>query len=421
LTMVGKLRLIYLLQFFAVLAVVNVCPSYSFVTHSTYSSNSNKHRMVDTETKTDTPTSTATATVLRSSLSLAASSSDNDSEKGKGITIGFIGCGTIASSIVKGLVLAATEAATAETEDNNNMKINSMIVSKRSISKSNDLKEILYWYNYRQNYNDNDHPTFIEFSTTENNQEILNQADLIFVTVLPNQAKDVLQKLQFDSNRHILISLVSTTNLQELATDSKLDESNVCKMICLPSIARHEGIALLCCGGGNENENDDSSDGGDGNKNKSLVTKLLNTMGGCIVVDTENELESCMVATCTMGPLYGTMKKQRDWILGNTSSLSKYDATQLVMKQFQGAISDASYKFTKNNNDDDNSDNNGSDDSNKDNEDVDIFDYLIQEQTPGGLNEQALQNCQKLGLDDIQQKVMDATVNRIRGISDGNL
>ena len=167
--------------------------------------------MVATETKTDTPTATATATAtaIRSSLSLAASSSGNDSDKEKGMSIGFIGCGTIAASIVKGLVLAATEAtATAETEDNHNMNINSMIVSKRSISKSNDLREIMYWYNYRQNYNDNDHPTFIEFSTTENNQEILNQADVIFVTVRPDQAKDVLQQLQFDSNRHILISLV---------------------------------------------------------------------------------------------------------------------------------------------------------------------------------------------------------------------
>ena len=140
-------------------------------------------------------------------------------------------------------------------------------------------------------------------------------------------------------------------------------------MICLPSIARHEGITLLCCGGGIENVNDASnSNGGNGKKNKTklLVTQLLNTMGGCIVVDTEQELEACMVTTCTMGPLYGTMKKQRDWLVENTSSLSKYDATQLVMKQFQGAINDASYKFTKNKNDDDTSDNHGIDKSNDD-------------------------------------------------------
>ena len=40
----------------------------------------------------------------------------------------------------------------------------------------------------------------------------------------------------------------------------------------------------------------------------------------------------------------------------------------------------------------------------------------------GGLNEQALQNVNILGgLDTVQQQVMDATVKRIRGESDGRL
>ena len=45
-------------------------------------------------------------------------------------------------------------------------------------------------------------------------------------------------------------------------------------MICLPSIARHEGIALLCCGGGN-NSNDDTGD----NKisNKVLLKSIFNS------------------------------------------------------------------------------------------------------------------------------------------------
>lgn len=206
----------------------------------------------------------------------------------------------------------------------------------------------------------------------------------------------------------------STTNLEQLANYSKLNLSNVSKMICLPSIARHEGIALLCCGNSN-NSNANSSD----NSNKLLLTTLLNTMGGCVVLDTEYDLESCMVTTCTMGPLYGTMKKQRDWLLENTNgkggSLTKKDATNLVMKQFQGAILDATYKFNKEyENDNDN--------ENEDNIEIDILENLINEQTPGGLNEQALKNYNILGgLHNIQQKVMDLIVNRIRGISNGEI
>lgn len=184
-------------------------------------------------------------------------------------------------------------------------------------------------------------------------------------------------------------------------------------MICLPSIARHEGIALLCCGG--NNSNDDTGD----NKisNKVLLKSIFKSMGGCVVLDTEYDLESCMVTTCTMGPLYGTMKKQRDWLLDNTNGLTKKDATNLVLKQFQGAILDATYKFNNN----DNMEDNDSADT-EDNTDIDMLEHLINEQTPGGLNEQALKNYSILGgLHNIQQKVMDLIVNRIRGISNGEI
>ncbi|OEU11861.1 hypothetical protein FRACYDRAFT_191917 [Fragilariopsis cylindrus CCMP1102] len=298
-----------------------------------------------------------------------------------GISVGFIGCGTIASSIATGLVLAHNK------ENDRVTKIKSMIISKRSESKSNELKEKF----------DNDNSSF-SFDITENNQEIVNQADIIFLTVLPTQAKDVLNSLKFDPKRHILISLVSTTNLEQLANYSKLNLSNVSKMICLPSIARHEGIALLCCGGNDSTSNDDTGD--KKISNKVLLKSIFNSMGGCVVLDTEYDLEACMVTTCTMGPLYGTMKKQRDWLLDNTNGLTKTDATNLVLKQFQ--------------------DNDSAD--TEDNTDIDMLEHLINEQTPGGLNEQALKNYSILGgLHNIQQKVMDLIVNRIRGISNGEI
>ena len=188
-------------------------------------------------------------------------------------------------------------------------------------------------------------------------------------------------------------------------------------MICLPSIARHEGIALLCCGGNDSTSNDDTGD----NKisNKVLLTSIFNSMGGCVALDTEYDLEACMVTTCTMGPLYGTMKKQRDWLLDNTNGLTKKDATNLVLKQFQGAILDATYKFNNNNN---NMEDNDTADTEDTDTDIDMLEHLINEQTPGGLNEQALKNYSILGgLHNIQQKVMDLIVNRIRGISNGEI
>lgn len=196
----------------------------------------------------------------------------------------------------------------------------------------------------------------------------------------------------------ILISYQSTANLQDLMKDSKLDISRVSKMICLPSIASHKGVALLCCG--------DNSNGA----TKKLLVDLFGTMGGVVALDTEADLEACMVTTCTMGPLYGTMKKQRDWLLNKTDSLSKDDATFLVIKQFAGAIFDAERTTT-------------STETTSASLLETRLEDLIEEQTPGGLNEQALKNYGQVlgGFEDLQQPVMDAILSRIRGETDGSI
>ena len=164
-------------------------------------------------------------------------------------------------------------------------------------------------------------------------------------------------------------------------------------MICLPSIANHDGVALLCCGD-------------DGSENASQTTKqflkdLFTSTGGVVCLDTEADLEACMVTTCTMGPLYGTMLNQRDWLVQATDSrLSKEDATLLVIKQFAGAISDAARDIHETR-----------------------LEELIAEQTPGGLNEQALKNYGTAlkGFSNLQDPVMDAVLSRIRGETDGSI
>ncbi len=93
--------------------------------------------------------------------------------------VGFIGCGTIAAAIATGL--ATTDGL-----------VSSIAVSRRSKAKSDALQ---------QNF-----PDLV--TVHENNQDILDRSDIVFITVLPEQASEVLQSLQFDSERHHLVSLV---------------------------------------------------------------------------------------------------------------------------------------------------------------------------------------------------------------------
>jgi len=173
----------------------------------------------------------------------------------------------------------------------------------------------------------------------------------------------------------------STAKIDELIRDSKLDAARVSKMICLPAVARHQGVCLLCSP----------------IPNPSLET-LFNAVGGVLSVKTEDELQACMMTTCIMGPIYGIMRQSRDWLVRNTD-ISQSEASYLVAKQYQGAVQDAVV----------------------DCENPDRLDELIQEQTKGGLNEQALRNLESLGGLEAYDKVMDAILSRIAGDSDGSV
>lgn len=100
-----------------------------------------------------------------------------------------------------------------------------------------------------------------------------------------------------------------------------------------------------------------------------------------------------------MGTFYGTLRRNRDWMI-ERGGLSKLDASNLVIRQYEAILHDAAARGG---------------------EDADILDELIAEQTPGGLNEQGLRNLDTLGAVAAYDKVMDATLSRIKGDSDGSL
>lgn len=76
------------------------------------------------------------------------------------------------------------------------------------------------------------------------------------------------------------------------------------------------------------------------------------------------------------------------------------EASNLVIRQYEAILQDAVARGADN---------------------ADILDALIEEQTPGGLNQQALGNLEKLGGLDAYDNVMDAILARIKGESDGSL
>jgi len=122
-----------------------------------------------------------------------------------GLTLGFIGCGTIASAIVTGL-LTQKEIAIAN-----------IYVSRRSQSKSSALAH---------KYGD-------QIIICDDNQKIVDSCGTLFVCVLPEKEEEIISGLTF-GNDTTLVSLVSTSKVKDLIDRSGLPVEQVYKMICLP-------------------------------------------------------------------------------------------------------------------------------------------------------------------------------------------
>jgi pyrroline-5-carboxylate reductase len=269
----------------------------------------------------------------------------------RSLAVGFLGCGTIASAIATGLV------------KQEKVDVTHVSVTRRSTKRSTALATTF--------------PDLI--SVHDDNQEIVDQSDVIFVTVLPEQASELLRSLTFDPLRHCIISLVSTATIQDLCRDAKLPPDRVFKMICLPAVANCNGVCLLLTPQG---------------KDPPLVLELCQSLGGCVQATTNDEMSVLMVTSGLMGTFYGLLRSNSNFL--QSHGIPKDDANFLVGRLYQNMLDDASAK---------NAD----------------WDEMIAEQTPGGLNEQGLRNANELGVLDAYDKVQQALLSRILGQSDGSL
>ena len=98
-----------------------------------------------------------------------------------------------------------------------------------------------------------------------------------------------------------------------------------------------------------------------------------------------------------MGTMYGIMKNNRDWLI--SKGVDPSEASFFVARSYLSIVADAE----------------------RDCRDPQRFDDLIEEQTPGGLNEQTLKNQEQQGVFEAYDRSMNATFSRLQGTSDGSL
>ena len=253
------------------------------------------------------------------------------------MNLGFIGTGKIASSIIYGIFKSK-------------LKINKIYISSRNVNIAKKLSG-----------------KFSKVKVCKNNQEIIDNSKVIFLSVTPNVGKTILKKLIFDKNK-IIISLISTLKIKEL---KKLTNCNkICKAIPLPFIENKLGPIILSP------------------KNR-IANNILSKLGNVIEINNEKISYSFWSTSSIMAAYYELLNLTTKWLV--KKKIKPKTATNYVSELFLALSKDAVLK-----------------------KNIGFNKLVADSQTPGGLNMQVLNELKKGKFYDKFLKSLDNVHRRIK-------
>jgi len=249
------------------------------------------------------------------------------------MNLGFIGTGTIASSVITGIFKSK-------------ISFKKIYLSKRNKKNSQKLK---------RKYN----KVFI----ADNNQEIINKCDWIFLSVTPNVGNKIIKELKFKSNQTV-ISFISTITLSQLKKVIKVN-AKIVRAIPLPPISLKKGPVPICP------------------PNKK-VKAFFDKIGTTVEIKNEKSSINFWSTSGMMAPFYQLLNTMTDWLV--KKGIKKDNAQKYITSLFLALSEDAVVNSKKD------------------------LKYLVKDsQTPKGLNEQGVKELTKAGF----YKSLEKTLNSI--------
>ena len=196
--------------------------------------------------------------------------------------LGFIGIGKIATAVIEGL----------STSKLQNSVIN---ISPRNAEKSKLLVA-----------------KFPRINRQENNQQVLDESDMVFLALRPAECNNILQELNFRKN-HTVVSFVPYLKFEELKSITEPAE-NVGRAIPLPTVTRHNCPIPLF----NASEN---------------VKELFSHIGQPLTIESEDELHVLWTLTGLITPFYDQLDELSNWAISN--KVDENIANQYIADLFQ--------------------------------------------------------------------------------------
>ncbi len=231
----------------------------------------------------------------------------------------------------------------------------SKIKYKKIIISPRNKKKALYLKKY-----------FKRVIIAKNNQEVVNKADWVFLGILPKVGEEILPKLQF-RNKQIVVSFMSTINYLKLKKMIKT-KLIIIRAIPMPPIRLGKGPVAIFP------------------PNKK-VKSFFDKIGQTIEIKNEKLSKNFWAISGTMASFYELMNVLSNWLI--RKKINKIDAQKYVTLLYSALAELALINSSK------------------------PLKNLVDEQTPGGLNWQGVNELRKSGYYRLLEKSLKNIYKRL--------
>ena len=252
------------------------------------------------------------------------------------MNLGFIGTGNIVSDVILGI-------------SKSKIKYKKIIISPRNKKKALYLKKNLK-----------------KIIIANNNQEVINKSNWVFLGVLPKIGDTILPKLKF-SKKQIVISFMSTTDYSKLKKLIKT-KSVIIRAIPMPPIRLGKGPVAIFP------------------PNKK-VKSFFDKIGQTIEIKNEKLSKNFWAISGTMASFYELLNVLSKWLIRKKTN--KLDAQKYITLLYSALAELALLNSSK------------------------PLKNLVNEQTPGGLNWQGVNELKKSGYYRLLEKSLKNIYKRL--------
>ena len=254
--------------------------------------------------------------------------------------IGFIGTGYIAKSVITGIL-------------GSKLKINKIFISKRNKKISNFLSK-----------------KSRKIVVINNNQEIINRSNWVFLSVTPKVGNNILKYLNFKSNQTI-VSFISTIKMSQLKKYVKV-KAKIVRAIPLPPISLRKGPVPIF----------------PPNKN---VKRFFNQLGTTVEIGNEKLSKNFWATSGMYASFYELLSTMSNWLVKR--GIKRDKAQKYVTSLFVALSEDAVVNSKK-----------------------DLKHLVKDSQTPRGLNEQGVKELRKAGFYRSNEKTLNSILKRLNKV-----